>query len=158
MDSATTTIDAGPQDADTADAGPCEPPSGGVYLGNFQGLVTYFQQLAQLDALVIPAHGVDCTPSGVDAGACFYNPLLSQLDASDIHYSNADRGFVGPDGHPYVWVLLPDWNAYHLINADRCARPISSASNTTSATCPGPPLRRGGGLMPRRRRDAAPVE
>jgi hypothetical protein len=100
--------------------GSAPPPStpGGLYFMNFQGLVTYFEQLAQRDALVIPAHGVDCTPSGVDAGACFYNPLLPQLDASDIHYSTPDEGFVGPDGDPYVVVHLVDMNVFFVVNAD----------------------------------------
>jgi len=85
-------------------------------------LLAYFQQLAQVYDLVVPAHGVDCTPSGADAGACTYDPRTPQLDAADIHYPNPDQGFIGPDGHPYVWMYLPDWNVFFVIDADRaCA-------------------------------------
>jgi hypothetical protein len=104
---------------------PSPPPAPGAlyFWGNpLQDFLDYFQQLAQLYALVVPAHGVDCTPSGVDAGACTYAPWTPQLDAADIHYSTPDHGFVGPDGHPYVFVYLPGVGAYYVIDADRaCA-------------------------------------
>jgi hypothetical protein len=60
---------------------------------------------------------VDCTQSGVDTGACTYDPLSPQLDASDVHYSNADQGFIGPDGHAYVWIWLPQENLFLVVDA-----------------------------------------
>jgi hypothetical protein len=115
--------------------GPPTPPADLLVYADDVGLVAYFQFMAEKDGLVVPAHGVDCSPSGIDAGKCTYDPLTPQLDAQDVHYSNADHQFVGPDGHPYVWAYVPDLSVD--VVADEDAAPAMYQSVLAYNQCPG---------------------
>ncbi len=89
-----------------------------VFFLRMADVLSWFQTLATTYDLVVPAHGVDCTPVGLDAGECTYNPMTLQLDASDVHYSNAIQQFVGPDGLPYVWLYEPERNVWVFVPDD----------------------------------------
>ena len=82
-------------------------------------LLAYFDNMAELDSLSVPAHGVDCSPGS--SGACTYDPLSPALNPSDIHYSNPAQEFVGPDGHPYVWTYLADQNSWIVVDGGTSA-------------------------------------
>jgi hypothetical protein len=122
--------DAGP---DEPDASPCDVIIEGMEhaaalqqdSGNGDGfyvdeqltdLVILMRNVAFGGGFVDTLHGVDCS---VAYDACTYDPFTPQLDASDIHYSNPLRQFVGPDGQSWVWAYVSQQNVYVLASASR---------------------------------------
>ncbi len=139
QEAGTVATDAGQDATDAMLSQACEPPPKICYISVFarscldpQGgspppgvrafdrkpdFLAFFQDLARLNDLVVPAHGVDCSPQGVDAGTCTYDPTMARLDASDVHYSDpASLAFVGPDGHPYDWLYAGDRNQWFFVD------------------------------------------
>jgi hypothetical protein len=97
---------------------PSSPPcDGGWVFSRVGDFTAFFEDMAKLYALVVPAHGVDCTAAGLDAGRCNYDPRTPRLDPSDVHYSDADDRFIGPDGRSYVFVYVPDRNQWLVADA-----------------------------------------
>jgi hypothetical protein len=97
---------------------PNPPCDGGRLFTRLDDFLAFLRQLALVSSLVDPAHHVDCSPGGVDAGACEYDPRTPRLGPSDVHYSNALNEFVGPDGRPYIWIFIPDRNEWVLADAN----------------------------------------
>ena len=119
---AVATSDAAPPDAATPEAG-CgdvdallhawSSPSwngGGFMFTRKEDCVLFFEALARSNDLVVPAHEVDCSPAGVAAGQCTYDPLTARIDAEDVHYSGPLDEFTGPDDAPWVWYYIADQN------------------------------------------------
>ncbi len=82
---------------------------GGLVFLRLDDFLAYFSDLAQQNMLVVPQHGVDCT-SGPNL--CSYDPRQLQASASDIHYSNPDHEFIGPDGRSYIWLYYAAANMW----------------------------------------------
>jgi hypothetical protein len=98
---------------------PYAPPINGAFVFEEPyDLIAYFVNLAQVNGLVVPAHGVDCHNGQPDGSSCSYDPLMPQLDASDIHYSTPSNQFVGPDGDPYVWWYFPNRNYWVVVDGN----------------------------------------
>lgn len=98
---------------------------GGREFGGQAAFLAYFQSLASLDQLVVPAHHVDCSSGAADAGACTYDPRQPRLDAADIHYSNDLHEFTGPDGQPWIWAYIKDRDTW--LAADEITDPSGYA-------------------------------
>lgn len=79
-------------------------------------MLAYFRELAAQSGLVIPAHGIDCSPGELDAAVCDWDPQTPRLDPSDVHYSNAYSQFEAPNGDPDVIMYLPSLNYFLVVD------------------------------------------
>jgi len=76
----------------------------------------FVRELAVESGFLDPARGVDCTGS---LATCTYEPRSPRHDASDLHYSDAEQRFVGPDEEPYAWAYIPARNTWILVDRNR---------------------------------------
>jgi hypothetical protein len=100
--------------SDVIDGGDGPHHDGADFFDAQADMVGFFTVWARKYGLVDPAHGLDCTPSGVHMGECAYDPRLLRWNGSDVHYSNAAHEFLGPDDQPYDWAYVPEWNVWVL--------------------------------------------
>jgi len=94
-------------DFDQAEKETGAAPAGSVAFAALSDVLAYFDDLARLNHLDIPAHGIDCNgDEPLDASVCEWNPMQPRLDAGDVHYSNQWNQFTTLNGDPMIWTYF----------------------------------------------------
>jgi len=85
---------------------------GGHTFTRLPDVLSYFQNVA-----VQNPYGLN---GCANLASCSYNPMLAQVNASDVGHSNAiTQAFVGPDSRRWTWTYLSDRNIWFFVDQDR---------------------------------------